>query len=42
MSDKQEPNVDIEKDIKYIIKLTYCLIITFISFITSIWITWLL
>jgi len=37
MSDKQEPNVDIVKDIKYITKLLYCLIVIFTIFIYSIW-----
>ena len=42
MKENQEPNVNIEKDIKYLTNLVYCLIIIFISFITSIWLKVLL
>jgi len=42
MSENQESNVDIEKDINYVIKLIYCLIIIFICFISSIWLKVLL
>ena len=42
MSENQEPNVNIEKDINYVIKLLYCLIIIFMFFIYSIWFKMLL
>ena len=42
MKENQEPNVNIEKDIKDLTRLVYCLIIIFMIFIYSIWLKVLL
>jgi len=42
MSENQEPNVNIEKDIRHLRKLLHCLIIIFMCFIYTIWLKVLL
>jgi len=42
MAKNQEPNVNIEKDIRHLKKLVYCLIIIFMCFIYTIWLRILL